>query len=96
MLRVVAAACRETGVVSHTMPGVFELLDGDVSVSRLRQVDITDLLRRDPVVSSPDASSFVEGPEGLIKMMVDADLERHSRVVPPSTTSAGGPASYKR
>ncbi|MBA2258315.1 MAG: GDP-mannose 4,6-dehydratase [Acidobacteria bacterium] len=36
------------------------------------------------------------GFEGLITMMVDADLERHSRVVPPSTTSAGGPASYKR
>jgi len=33
------------------------------------------------------------GFEGLITMMVDADLERHSRVVPPSTTSAGGPAS---
>ena len=66
VLRVIAAACRETGVVSHTMPGVFELLDGDVSVSRLRQVDITDLLRRDPVVSSPEVSNFVEGRRVLV------------------------------
>jgi FlaA1/EpsC-like NDP-sugar epimerase len=66
VVRVVAAACRETGVVSHTIPGVFELLDGDVSVSRLRQVDITDLLRRDPVVSSPEACSFVEGRRVLV------------------------------
>ena len=66
VVRVIAAACRETGVVSHTMPGVFELLDGDVSVSRLRQVDITDLLRRDPVVSSPEAGSFVEGRRVLV------------------------------
>ena len=36
-----APACR-----SRTMPGVFELLDGSVSVNRLRNVDITDLLRR--------------------------------------------------
>jgi FlaA1/EpsC-like NDP-sugar epimerase len=66
VLRVVAEDCRTAGVVSNTMPGVFELLDGDVSVSRLRQVDITDLLRRDPVVSSPDASGYVEGKRVLV------------------------------
>src|SRR3990172_5538005 len=31
------------------MPGIFELIGGKVSVNRLREVDITDLLRRDPV-----------------------------------------------
>jgi FlaA1/EpsC-like NDP-sugar epimerase len=66
VLRVVAEDCRTAGVTSHTMPGVFELLDGDVSVSRLRQVDITDLLRRDPVETSPEASSFVEGKRVLV------------------------------
>jgi FlaA1/EpsC-like NDP-sugar epimerase len=66
VLRVVADDCRRVGVESHTIPGVFELLDGDVSVSRLRQVDIVDLLRRDPVVSSPDASLFVEGRRVLV------------------------------
>ena len=30
------------------MPGIFELIGGKVSVSRLREVDITDLLRREP------------------------------------------------
>ena len=34
------------------MPGVFELLDGHVSVSRLRNVEIADLLRRSQVVDS--------------------------------------------
>ena len=66
VLRVIADECRQTGVVSQTIPGMFELLDGDVSVSRLRHVDITDLLRRDPVASSPDASSFVEGHRVLV------------------------------
>lgn len=66
VLRVIAEDCRLAGVASKTIPGVFELLDGDVSVSRLRQVDITDLLRRDPVISSPDASNFVEGRRVLV------------------------------
>jgi FlaA1/EpsC-like NDP-sugar epimerase len=30
------------------MPGLFELIGGKVSVNRLREVDITDLLRREP------------------------------------------------
>jgi FlaA1/EpsC-like NDP-sugar epimerase len=30
------------------MPGLFELIGGNVSVNRLREVDITDLLRREP------------------------------------------------
>src|SRR5512141_2612247 len=30
------------------MPGIFELIGGKVNVSRLREVDITDLLRREP------------------------------------------------
>jgi FlaA1/EpsC-like NDP-sugar epimerase len=33
-----------------TMPGIYELIGGKVSVSRLREVDITDLLRREPAV----------------------------------------------
>jgi FlaA1/EpsC-like NDP-sugar epimerase len=31
------------------MPGIFELIGGNVNVNRLREVDITDLLRRQPV-----------------------------------------------
>jgi FlaA1/EpsC-like NDP-sugar epimerase len=53
LLRRIADEAREAGVASRTMPGVFELLDGAVSVSRLRQIDISDLLRRVPVTSDP-------------------------------------------
>ena len=66
VVRGIADDCRRLGVISRTMPGVFELLDGNVSVSRLRQVDISDLLRRSPVVSSPDAGSFVAGRRVLV------------------------------
>ena len=48
VVRVVADVCRLRGVPFRTMPGIYELLGGKVSVSRLREVDITDLLRREP------------------------------------------------
>ena len=31
------------------MPGIYELLDGRVSISQLRKVEIEDLLRREPI-----------------------------------------------
>jgi len=49
VVRQVTDVCRVKGVPSRTMPGIYELLGGRVNVSRLREVDISDLLRRDPV-----------------------------------------------
>ncbi len=48
VVRLVNDACRVKGIPSRTMPGIYELIGGRVSVSRLRDVDITDLLRREP------------------------------------------------
>uniref|UniRef100_A0A7C4PGB6 Polysaccharide biosynthesis protein n=1 Tax=Anaerolinea thermolimosa TaxID=229919 RepID=A0A7C4PGB6_9CHLR len=48
VVRLVAEACRPKGIPFRTMPGIYELLGGKVSVSRLREVDISDLLRREP------------------------------------------------
>jgi len=48
VVRLVNDACRARGIPSRTMPGIYELIGGKVSVSRLREVDITDLLRREP------------------------------------------------
>ncbi len=49
VVRQVSDICRLKGVAFRTMPGIFELIGGNVSVNRLREVDITDLLRRQPV-----------------------------------------------
>jgi FlaA1/EpsC-like NDP-sugar epimerase len=48
VVRMVADVARLKGIPFRTMPGIYELLGGRVSVSRLREVDITDLLRRQP------------------------------------------------
>ena len=49
VLRKVTEVCRQRNVPFRTMPGIYELLGGVVSVSRLREVEIADLLRRKPV-----------------------------------------------
>ena len=66
VLRSVAEQCRQLGVASRTMPGVFELLDGNVSVSRLRKIEISDLLRRAQVMPAVNASVYVEGRTVLV------------------------------
>jgi FlaA1/EpsC-like NDP-sugar epimerase len=49
LVRQVSDICRLKGIAFRTMPGIFELIGGNVSVNRLREVDIADLLRRQPV-----------------------------------------------
>ena len=66
VLRAVAESCRQVGVTSLTMPGVFELLDGHVSVNRLRKVEIADLLRRPQVVDRAERVSYLEDRTVLI------------------------------
>ena len=48
VVRLVADVCRLKAKPFRTMPGIFELLGGSVNISRLREVEITDLLRREP------------------------------------------------
>lgn len=48
-VRQVVGICERAGVGTKIMPGIYELLDGKVSVNQLRDVQIEDLLRRKPV-----------------------------------------------
>jgi len=42
-------------VQARTIPGIYELLDGSVSVKQVRDVRIEDLLRRAPVQTDVSA-----------------------------------------
>jgi FlaA1/EpsC-like NDP-sugar epimerase len=67
VLRQVTEVCRQRGVAFRTMPGLYELLGGAVSVSRLREVDIADLLRREPVnMDSTLLGEVLEGKTVLV------------------------------
>jgi FlaA1/EpsC-like NDP-sugar epimerase len=49
VVRQVIDICRQKDVPFRTMPGIYELIGGKINVGRLREVEITDLLRRAPV-----------------------------------------------
>jgi FlaA1/EpsC-like NDP-sugar epimerase len=67
VVRQVIDICREKGVSFRTMPGIYELIGGKINVGRLREVDITDLLRRAPVqIDSTLVGSNLSGKRILI------------------------------
>ena len=67
VVRRVADACRKQQIPFRTMPGIYELLGGTVSVNRLREVDITDLLRREPThIDNDRVSQLLKGRRVLL------------------------------
>ena len=47
--------CKETGARLKTLPGIYQLVNGEVNVSRLRDVEVEDLLGRDPIAVDMDS-----------------------------------------
>ena len=67
LVRLVNNVCRIKGIPSRTMPGIYELIGGKVSVNRLREVEITDLLRREHVrVNDEVVGAALEGKRVLV------------------------------
>lgn len=48
-LRRIIYECKKTNCLVKTVPGIYELIDGKVSFQQIRNVDLEDLLRREPV-----------------------------------------------
>jgi FlaA1/EpsC-like NDP-sugar epimerase len=65
-LRAVVDGCRAAQVPSRTIPGVYELIGGTVTVSRLREVEIADLLQRAPATTKPAAPMYLHGATVLV------------------------------
>ena len=54
--------CKETGCKVQTVPGIYQIVNGKVSVSQLRNVEIEDLLGRDQViVDNEGIHDFIAG-----------------------------------
>jgi FlaA1/EpsC-like NDP-sugar epimerase len=58
-IREIKEICESVPVAFKTIPGMFELLDGRVKVSQIRDVQIEDLLRRDPVRIQADDAFYL-------------------------------------
>ncbi len=66
-IREIVQICEAAGVGTRTVPGIYELLDGSVSVNQLRNVHIEDLLRREPVQTDTRAvQALLQGKRVLV------------------------------
>lgn len=59
--RHVVGLAREAGVGCRILPGVTEILEGDVDLARIRDVQVEDLLRREPIVLDLSGSADYVG-----------------------------------
>ncbi len=48
-IKDILGICQKTGCRVKYLPGVYQLMNGEVNISRLKQVEIEDLLGREPV-----------------------------------------------
>ncbi len=53
-LKPILEICKETGCKMRITPGMYQLINGDVNVSQLREVQIEDLLGREPIEVNVD------------------------------------------
>jgi FlaA1/EpsC-like NDP-sugar epimerase/lipopolysaccharide/colanic/teichoic acid biosynthesis glycosyltransferase len=65
--REIIALCEKTGVATHNLPGVYELLAGHKTISCLPQIDINQLLHREPVaIDQSEVSAYLRGARVLV------------------------------
>ncbi len=58
----ILAICASTNCPVQVLPGIYQLVNGDVSVSKLRKVDVQDLLGRDPIhVRLDEIFNYISG-----------------------------------
>lgn len=66
-LSEVLGICKETSCKLRSLPGMYQLVNGEVSVSKLRDVEVEDLLGRDPIEVDIDSIlGYVQGKRVLV------------------------------
>ena len=84
-LRRIVALCEPTGLPLKVLPGIAEVLGGNVRINQLREVQIEDLLGRDPVeLSLPELAEdfrertvLITGAAGSIGSELTRQVARH-------------------
>ena len=59
--------CKETNCKLKIIPGMYEIINGDATVSRIKDVDLEDLLGRDPIqLDNRGIAEYIEGKTILV------------------------------
>jgi len=66
-IREIVGICESAGLRFRTLPGLFELLNGKVWLSQIRDVQLEDLLRREPTsINLEEIAGFISGATILV------------------------------
>lgn len=67
VIKEILLICQETSCKLRTLPGMYQLVNGEVDVSKLRDVEVEDLLGRDPIdVDLEGILGYVRGKTVLV------------------------------
>jgi FlaA1/EpsC-like NDP-sugar epimerase len=67
VIREIVAVCQKLPISIKTLPGVYELIDGAVTLNRIREIQIEDLLRREPVnLDLREIAGYLQGKRVLV------------------------------
>lgn len=78
-IKAIISICKETNCKLTILPGLYEIIEGKVSITQLRPVDIEDLLGRDPV--KLDTTAVREYLAGKIVLITGAGGSIGSEIV---------------
>jgi FlaA1/EpsC-like NDP-sugar epimerase len=66
-VREIVGECKETGCSVKILPGMYELIDGKVTVQQLRDIDLEDLLRREPIqLDFYEIAAYIKGKSVMV------------------------------
>lgn len=66
-IKEILDVCKETGCDLKRLPGVYQLVNGEIGISKLKEVDVNDLLGREPV--KVDLSAIMDYVAGKVVLV---------------------------
>jgi len=67
VLREIVSECKQTDCSVKILPGMYELIDGKVTIKQLRDIDVEDLLGREPVqLDLHEIAAYIRGKRVLV------------------------------
>lgn len=67
VVREILHECKNASCAVKTLPGIYEMIDGKVTIQQLRNVDLEDLLKREPVrLNLREVASYITGKQVLV------------------------------
>ena len=66
-IRHIDSQCRKTGAKVRIMPGIYEMVNDDISMGKMREIRLEDLLRREPIhLDFAKITNYIAGKTVLI------------------------------